>query len=130
VALSRVLFRMERYEAGETLLRNTTAAGPARALRCFLLGNFAVKRSDPAAAAAEFRRCLDVDPTFAPSYNNLGVIAAAEGRCSDSSRYFLQAIAIRPEYADPRDNLEALRQNRLQDLRYTFAPLRSVLRPV
>src|SRR5262249_2803412 len=61
VALSRVLFRMERYEEGEAVLRDARAAEADRALRCFLLGNFALKRGDLAAAAVAFTQCLQQD---------------------------------------------------------------------
>jgi glycosyltransferase involved in cell wall biosynthesis len=129
VALSRVLFRMERYNEGETLLRRVCPDESDRALRHFMLGNFAVKRDDVEVAAAEYDLCLAGDPTFAPSHNNLGVIAAAQGRRQQSLEHFIKAAGLRPGYSDPQRNLEALQEGRVSDLRHTLAPLRAVLRP-
>lgn len=129
VALSRVLFRMERYNEGEALLRRVCPAESDRALRHFMLGNFAVKRDDVEVAAAEYDLCLARDPTFAPSHNNLGVIVAAQGRRQQSLEHFIKAAGLRPGYSDPQRNLEALQEGRVSDLRHTLAPLRAVLRP-
>jgi glycosyltransferase involved in cell wall biosynthesis len=129
VALSRVLFRMERYIEGETLLRRVSPDESDRALRHFLLGNFAMKRDDVEGAAAAYDRCLAGDPAFAPAHNNLGVIAAAQGRREQSLEHFRKAADLRPEYSDPRRNLDALHDGRDGDLRYTLAPLRTALRP-
>jgi glycosyltransferase involved in cell wall biosynthesis len=129
VALSCVLFRMERYIEGEILLRRVRPEESDRALRHFLLGNFAVKRHDVERAVAEYGRCLACEPTFAPAHNNLGVIAAERGRSEQSREHFITAADLRPEYADPRRNLDALQEGRGSDVRYTLAPLRAVLRP-
>lgn len=129
LALSRVLFRMERYNEGETLLRRVCPEEADRALRHFMLGNFAVKRDDVDVAAAEYDLCLTHDPTFAPSHNNLGVIAAAQGRRQRSREHFIKAANLRPGYSDPQRNLEAVQEGRVSDLRCTLAPLRAVLRP-
>jgi glycosyltransferase involved in cell wall biosynthesis len=129
LALSGVLFRMERYDEGETLARGVTPADSDRALRHFLLGNFAVKRGDVDGAGAEYDACLRRDPTYAPARNNLGVIAAAQGRRRPAFEHFTRAQALRPGYSDPVWNLEALHEQRDLDLRYTLAPLRAVLRP-
>ena len=129
LALSRVLFRMDRYTEGEALLQGVDPGAPQRALRHFMLGNFAVKRGDLDAADREYSRCLQCDATFAPSHNNLGVIAAIEGRRQQSDEHFVKAIDLRPDYSDPRHNIEGLQPRRLAPLQYTFAPLRPVLRP-
>jgi glycosyltransferase involved in cell wall biosynthesis len=127
--LSRVLFRMERYDEGESLLRGVSAEGADLALRHFMLGNFAVKRGNHDTAAENYLQCLQCDPGFAPAHNNLGVIAAAEGRYQQSLEHFTRAMELRPGYADPRRNIEALQQGKFPDLCYTLAPLRTVLRP-
>jgi len=129
LALSHVLFRMERYEEGEAVLRRVCPDESDRALRHFLLGTFAVARGDVDAAAAEYGRSLACDAMFAPCHNNLGVIAAAQGRRRLSREHFLAAAGLRPGYADPRRNVDALEHGRTSDLRYTHAPLRAVLRP-
>jgi glycosyltransferase involved in cell wall biosynthesis len=129
LALSRVLFRMGRYNEGEALLRRVCPEESDRALHHFVLGNFAVKRGDVDAAAAEYDLSLECDPTFAPCHNNLGVIAAAQGRHQQSCEHFIKAAGLRPGYADPQRNVEALQEGRVSDLRYTLAPLRTVLRP-
>ena len=129
LALSRTLFRMGRYDEGETLLRRVCPDAPDRALRHFLLGNYALTRGDGEAAAAEYDRCLVCDPTFAPAHNNLGVIAAVRGRPQLAVEHLLKAAVLRPGYSDPQRNLESLRDGRVSDLRHTFAQLRAVLRP-
>ena len=129
MALSGVLFRMERYDEGETLLRGIVPRVPDRALRHFVLGNFAVQRGELAVAAAEYGLSLACDPAFAPSHNNLGVIAEAEGRRRHSLQHLIRAAELRPGYSDPKRNLELLRGRRGSELRYTLVPLRAVLRP-
>ena len=94
-----------------------------------MLGNFAIARGDREMAAAEYDLCLACDVTFAPSHNNLGVIAASEGRHPEAYAHFTRAADLRPAYADPRRNADALRDARVSELRYTLAPLRPVLRP-
>lgn len=129
LALSRVLFRMERYHEGEILLRSVDPGASDRALRHFVLGNFAVKRGHLEAAAAEYNLCLGCDPAFAPSHNNLGVIAAAQAQRQQSLEHFIKAADLRPGYSDPKRNLEVLQTRGGSDLRYTLVPLRAVLRP-
>ena len=131
LALSRVLFRMERYDEGEAVLRDVRPIDSTRALYHFMLGNFAVKRrdADADAAAVQYSLSLLGDPAFAPAHNNLGVIAATQGRRRQSLEHFLKAARLRGGYADAKRNLEALQEGRVADLRYTMAPLRAVLRP-
>jgi glycosyltransferase involved in cell wall biosynthesis len=129
LALCRVLFRMRRYEDGEQLLRGLSPADSDEALWYFMLGAFAVKRHDPATAGAAFKQSLEADPTFAPSANNLGVLAAAEGAVDRSRVCLLSAAALRPGYADPGRNLAALEAGRIEAMQFTFGPLRPVLRP-
>jgi hypothetical protein len=128
-ALSGVLFRMERYDEGEVLLRGVVPRAADRALRHFVLGNFAVRRGELALATVEYGLSLACDPTFAPSHNNLGVIAEADGRRRRSVQHLIRAAELRPGYSDPRRNLELLRERRGSALRYTLVPLRTVLRP-
>jgi len=129
LALSRVLFRMERYEEGESLLLGVNGEGADRALRHFMLGTFAIKRNDRDAAIEQYLLCLQCESGFAPARNNLGVIAAVEGHYARALEHFTRAMELRPGYADPERNIDALHHRRPQDLRYTLAPLRAVLRP-
>jgi glycosyltransferase involved in cell wall biosynthesis len=127
--MSLVLFRMEIYAEGEKLLHSVEPQAEDRALRNFVLGNFALKRNDEHSAEENYRLALECNPESAECHNNLGVVVAGQGREREAMQHFLRAATLWPGYSDPNHNAEALRLGRTSELRYTLVPLRPVLRP-
>jgi serine/threonine protein kinase len=52
-----------------------------------------------AEASIEFRKGFEADPTYAPVWNNLGVIAMREGYVEEADSVFGEAIRLNPTYA-------------------------------
>lgn len=59
-------------------------------------------------AKAVLQEALQQAPNDARLYNNLGVVARDQGDLDAAREYFERAVAISPEWALPRRNLEAL----------------------
>lgn len=60
-------------------------------------------------AEQEYNKIIQLDPAYAPAYNNLGVINSADDtRIKETIVYFLTAARIDPEYAEPFGNLGIL----------------------
>jgi Flp pilus assembly protein TadD len=57
-------------------------------------------------AEQQFRSALDVDETFIPAWNNLGVVLMEQGEYGEARRVFQQAFALDSGHSDAiRDNL-------------------------
>ena len=56
---------------------------------------------------------MRLDSTFAEAHNNLGQVLAIEGRTDEAIIHFRRAVALAPELADARANLDqALRETK------------------
>jgi Flp pilus assembly protein TadD len=70
-------------------------------------------------AEAQFRQALDVDETFIPAWNNLGVTLMERGEYGEARRVFEQAFALDSGRSDAiRDNLR-LAIARMENTVYT-----------
>jgi Tfp pilus assembly protein PilF len=56
-------------------------------------------------AATEFRKAIEIDPYFVPSWNNLGTILARQGKLEESMTRFRRALEIDPNYMRAHFNL-------------------------
>ena len=61
-------------------------------------------------ALQHFQRAVDLEPQYAPAYNNLGVVQRAEGSLDAAVATYRQALAIQPDYRDAQRNLAQLEQ--------------------
>jgi tetratricopeptide (TPR) repeat protein len=66
------------------------------------------KKGDYAAAIAEWRKALVMEPADARAHNGYGETLAKDGRRDEASREFRAAIAEKPEYAEAHNNLGIL----------------------
>ncbi|HTX77192.1 MAG TPA: tetratricopeptide repeat protein, partial [Terracidiphilus sp.] len=66
------------------------------------------KKGDYAAAIAEWRKALVMEPADARAHNGYGETLAKYGRRDEASREFRAAIAEKPEYAEAHNNLGIL----------------------
>jgi signal transduction histidine kinase len=100
-----------RAQALETLSQMTrrddlVALLPDAHLAYYLLG--AVLDDDPVRAeeaAAAYRKCLALRPSFAPAHNNLGVILMGGGDLVGAAEHFRQAAVCDPHYDSAFHNL-------------------------
>jgi len=62
-------------------------------------------------AEREYMKILEIDPTNARVYNELGMIASLDDRrIRDSINYFIKSIKLDPRYADPFANMAIICQ--------------------
>lgn len=61
-------------------------------------------------AEVEFRRAIDLKPTYAPAYRNLGALYVMRGNRKDAIVYFEEALRLEPQDKDLRTYLEQLKR--------------------
>lgn len=93
----------------ELALRAYYRAAAARGLDAELLtaiGSANLRLGRMGQAEGQFRQALDVDETFIPAWNNLGVALMEQGEYGEARRVFEQAFALDSGRSDAiRDNL-------------------------
>ncbi|MSP60251.1 MAG: tetratricopeptide repeat protein [Myxococcales bacterium] len=82
-------------------------AAPRTSYGWFLSG-IDLEESDPAAAAASYRRALELDPALAAAHTNLGNLAHREGHRGEAREHYERALALDPEQPEARYNLANL----------------------
>lgn len=60
------------------------------------LGYVLARRGRADEAIAEFRTAIDIDPHFAPAYNNLADALEQQGKLDDAAEYYRRSLAERP----------------------------------
>lgn len=61
-------------------------------------------------AVESYRRALEMDPLSALTLNNLGTLAAADGRSSEAIALFDRVLAIDPNDSTARSMLDRLQR--------------------
>jgi tetratricopeptide (TPR) repeat protein len=61
-------------------------------------------------AEVEFRRSIDLKPTYAPAYRNLGSLYVMRGNRKDAIVYFEEALRLEPQDKDLKTYLEQLKR--------------------
>jgi len=56
-------------------------------------------------AISHFKMAIKINPDYAPTYNNLGIILGAEGKTEEEISYYKMAIQINPDFAKAHSNL-------------------------
>jgi Flp pilus assembly protein TadD len=64
----------------------------------------------PWEAANELRAAEKLDPNSADIHNNLGGILAQSGQLAEAGTEFAEALRLKPDYKEARDNLERVRR--------------------
>ncbi|PIE67493.1 MAG: hypothetical protein CSA23_03440 [Deltaproteobacteria bacterium] len=129
LALSTILFKMERFQEGERLLEDICADNDDLALRNFYLGNFALKRGDIIGAGQHYERSLEISPDLEVAQNNLGAILLFMQDWNGARKCFEKALSLKAGYQDPRHNILILKSKSTRKPRFTFTTLRPVLKP-
>lgn len=97
--------QLRRWENSETLFRHTLGFTGENTIIRNNLGGYLLEKGRLAEAEAEFRRVIDVDPTFALPQGNLGAAHCISGRFEDALAYLRTAIQLDPEYKAAALNL-------------------------
>ncbi len=80
-------------------------------------------------AAAHYERAIELQPDYAPAYNNLGVMQRAMGRVDQAIATYERALSLKGDYPDAHYNLAnaLLQQNRTHEAAEHFRiALRSI----
>jgi hypothetical protein len=94
-------FELAPSSGSVTFLQRAPAravAPPADATAWFRRAE-ALEASDKRAAEAAYRRVLDIDPTHADAYLNLGALLCESRRCDEAVTLYDQALRIKPHEA-------------------------------
>jgi protein O-mannosyl-transferase len=97
--------QIRAYRSLETLWRDTLAKNPGCWLAHNNLGVVLEQQGKLDQAEAEFRRALELKPTFAEALNSLGGHLAGRGRVEEGISYCRRALEINPIYVNALYNL-------------------------
>ncbi|HET6616895.1 MAG TPA: tetratricopeptide repeat protein, partial [Gemmatimonadota bacterium] len=69
-----------------------------------LAGQLAFARQEWDAGIAEYRKAVEIDPTFSQAWNNMGYAARAAGRFDEAEQAFRKYIEVLPSEPNPYDS--------------------------
>jgi Tfp pilus assembly protein PilF len=95
-------------EEAEAALRSAIAADPSDPTSHGLLAQLLAARGDLAAAIREQQAALNINAKDADGWSNLGVLPAQSGQAAQARSDFEHALAIDPQHAQARANLQRL----------------------
>lgn len=100
--------RLERYDEAETVLRQAIWLNETSSGAYILLGQVALKKNDPAAAAAYLETAVKLDPQNDYIHYFLGKAYQGLGRTADANQQFAIARQLRNnKRADERTTLQS-----------------------
>jgi arylsulfatase A-like enzyme/Flp pilus assembly protein TadD len=108
-ALGQTYTRMHRTRDAEAMFRRVLAASPSSAATWNNLGVLYLsenRAADAAAAIDALSRAVAINPALAGAHNGLGVAFARQGDVKRAVDEWREALRIRPDFEDPRANLE------------------------
>jgi predicted CXXCH cytochrome family protein len=108
---------LTRVDAGLVELRASLAASAERGESWATLGSIEARLGNVAPAEAAYRRAIQVQPQFVPSYVNLADLYQRAGREAECEATLRQALAAAPETAMARHalGLALVRQRRVPE---------------
>ncbi len=120
LSFGSVFFQRGYLDQAEASFRIALRDDPSSAEALYGIGSVYLNQQKTAAARESFERALKLrasyPDTLANSWNNLGLLAAREGRTDKAIGYFQQALKLSPDHMIALDNLgSAYRQQRLWD---------------
>lgn len=87
--------RLEKYDEAETVLRQAIWLNEASSGAYILLGQVALKKNDPASAAASLERAVKLDPQNDYVHYFLGKAYQGLGRTTEANEHFAMARQLR-----------------------------------
>jgi tetratricopeptide (TPR) repeat protein len=117
LSLGSVFFQRGYYHQAEAFFRVALRDDPSSAEAHYGLGSVYLKQEKRDEARASFEQAVKLTPSYpgtAPNaWNNLGLLAAREGRTGDAIGYFQRALSIDSDYWIALENLgNAYRQQK------------------
>lgn len=61
-------------------------------------------------AATQFEKAVELDPTYAPGWNNLGIAYEQLGKFDDARKAYEKALALEPGNTFMRNNYDTFRE--------------------
>jgi arylsulfatase A-like enzyme/Flp pilus assembly protein TadD len=89
-------FRAGDFPAGEALLGQVADKDPQMYIVPFLLGEAAARRANWVEAAAELRRCLELNPSFDQAMTGLARALANQGDAAEARSWLDKALKYNP----------------------------------
>ncbi len=121
-----VFFQRGYMDQAEASFRIALRDDPSSAEALYGIGSVYLNQQKTAAARESFERALKLrasyPDTLANSWNNLGLLAAREGRTREAIGYFQEALKLSPDHMIALDNLGSAyrQQKRWDDARKTY----------
>lgn len=106
---ARLLLTQERAEEAMAAAERALELAPEMADAHYQRGTIHMANGDTEAAEADFRRALELSPEHTATMNDLAVLMIQENRRDEALRLLEQIIALSPDDAVARQNLERLR---------------------
>jgi tetratricopeptide (TPR) repeat protein len=97
-----ILFQQGDYSEAAKELEEATRINPKYTLAWFNLGLVTIAQGDLAGAKKYFKKVEELGSRDAAVYFNLGLIYEKTGDDADALRLFKTALALRPEWIEPR----------------------------
>jgi tetratricopeptide (TPR) repeat protein len=72
------------------------------------MGKFYFLNNNIDEAISEFKKVLEINPTNAEAYYNLGLINESENKIDEAKEFYARAISINPDYKIAKEKLEKL----------------------
>ncbi|MDD3553208.1 MAG: YcaO-like family protein [Deltaproteobacteria bacterium] len=108
--IGNALKEMQRFDEAISALNEARALNADLKEVHNLLGYCHYKKGEHAAAVEAFERAIELDPTSATDYANIGVNLAAMGMKAPAARWLEMALELEPELQWAREKLKALQQ--------------------
>ena len=121
-----VFFQRGYMDQAEASFRIALRDDPSSAEALYGIGSVYLDQQKTAEARESFERALKLRATYpdtlANSWNNLGLLAAREGRTGEAIPYFQEALKLSPDHLIALDNLGSAyrQQKRWDDARKTY----------
>ena len=121
-----VFFQRGYMDQAEASFRIALRDDPSSAEALYGIGSVYLNQQKTAEARESFERALKLrasyPDTLANSWNNLGLLAAREGRTGEAIGYFQEALKLSPDHLIALDNLGSAyrQQKRWDDARKTY----------
>ncbi|HXU53277.1 MAG TPA: tetratricopeptide repeat protein, partial [Casimicrobiaceae bacterium] len=103
--LCDILAQSSRGDEATALLARALHDAPDDASLWFKRGHLAMLRGDLDDARGALERSAAILPRYAPTHQNLGLVAEWSGRLGDAERHFRRALALAPDNLDARFGL-------------------------